>query len=201
MSSDGRLLATGSWHGRDVKIWNAQTGELETTLPTGNARVQFGPAGNKLAVDQGGCFTVWRVSDWKPLLPRTAKSSATVPGPIAFSPDGRMLAILDSPRIVRLLDAETFEELASLQLAGNAFIHSLLFDPQSSRLFAGTTTPGTVHIWKLNRIRERLRGMQLDWTDGPIPPHDAAASKPLNLKLNLTEPTSDSTASPANRGK
>ncbi|HUG90916.1 MAG TPA: WD40 repeat domain-containing protein, partial [Planctomycetaceae bacterium] len=184
ISPDGRLLATGAWHGRDVKIWNVKTGELQTTLPASNARVCFGPAGNELVVDEGSHFTVWRVSDWKQLLPRTVKSTAAVPGPIAFSPDGRWLALRDSPRQVRLLDAATFDELASFKLTSEEFIDSLIFDPQSSRLIVGTTNSRAIHIWNLNRIREKLREIQLDWTDVPLVDRSASESKPLSVQFD-----------------
>lgn len=190
ISPDGRLLATGAWHGRDVKIWNAETGELQTTLPSGNARVRFGPTGEQLVVDEGSHVTVYRVSDWKRLVPKTAKSITAVPGPIAFSPDGRWLAVLDSPRVVRLLDAATWDELAMFKLPSEEFIDSLTFDARSSQLIAGTTHPGTVHIWRLNRIREKLRSMQLDWTSAPLPRKGRAESRPVSIRFDFAEPIS-----------
>lgn len=163
LSPDGQWLATGAWHGRDVKIWDAAKGELHTTLPAGNAQVCFSPTGKQLVVDEGSHYSAWRVSNWEAELPRTAKSFGSVPGPIAFSPDGSLLAILDSPRHVRLLDAATFKELASFKLTSEQFIVSLVFDPQSTRLIASTTASGTVHVWDLLQIHSRLRTMGLDW--------------------------------------
>ncbi len=187
VSPEGRWLATGPWHGRDVKIWDTRTGELRKTLPSGNARVHFSPDGEQLVVNESGHFTVWRVADWKPQHPRTEKSVAAVPGPIAYSPDGRWLAILDTPCEIRMLDAATLAEVATFKLDSEQFIDSLIFDPQGTRLIAGTIAPGSIHIWDLPVIERRLSELGLDWHYPPVPYRGPNEHIPASVTLNFTE--------------
>jgi WD40 repeat protein len=186
VSPDGRLLATSTWHGVDVKIWDTATGQLLKTLPADRARVLFSPDGQQLVVNEFGHLTVWRVSDWQPLHPRAEKSVSAVPGPIAYSPDSRWLAILDTPCRIRLLDAATHAELATFKLDSERFIDSLIFDPQGTRLIAGTYAPGSIHIWDLPLIGRKLSALGLPWSYAPISNRDPIKQIPVSVKLDVT---------------
>jgi WD40 repeat protein len=140
-----------------------------------------------LVVNEAGHFTVWSVADWTPLHPRTEKSVAAVPGPITYSPDSRWLAILDTPSKIRVLDAATLGELATLKLESRRFVDSLAFDPQGTRLIAGTIHPGAIHIWDLTEIGRRLRVMGLDWRYRPLVDRRPSEAKAASVKLVLTE--------------
>jgi WD40 repeat protein len=122
VSADGQLLATSTWHGHDVHIWDIQAAKLVKKLPAQSARVMFRPDGQQLVVNESAQFTVWRVTDWTPLHPPVVKSVAAVPGPIAYSPDSRWLAILDAPSKIRLLDSSSLAELATFKLDSEHFI-------------------------------------------------------------------------------
>src|SRR5262249_43257910 len=66
VSPDGRRVATGSHGGTDVKIWNAQTGELEKVLPIDwISDVAFSPDGKWLATNEGG-VRLWTIDGWRP---------------------------------------------------------------------------------------------------------------------------------------
>ena len=187
LAPDGRLLATGTWHGENARIWDVSSGRVVQTIPTGNAQVCFSPDGRKVVVDEGRHYTVWSVPDGKLLQAAVARSGANEPGPIAFSSDGRLLAVLGSGRRVRLLDAASFAELASFTAPGDRLIVSLCFSPDGSRLVAGTFRPGFVYIWDLHRIRKQLAEMELDWSHPPLADRSASESKPLSVKLDLAE--------------
>src|SRR5207245_9129503 len=107
VSPDGRWLATGHWHGRGVKVWDAQTGKLAQDLDLGEAEPRaawpaFSPNGKWLVTGTFSEYRFWEVGSWqqKHSLPRAnAKNSL---GWITFSPDSKMLAILPSSAAVRL---------------------------------------------------------------------------------------------------
>jgi hypothetical protein len=49
ISGDSALVATGPWHNKGVRIWNALTGRAERQIPTeDSANVAFSPVGDKL---------------------------------------------------------------------------------------------------------------------------------------------------------
>ncbi len=85
-----------------------------------------------------------------------------VPNDLVFSPDGRLLAasagdILDAgagpvpPNLVWLWDAETGQQLSTLQLTGSAA--DMAFSPDGQYL--AITEPWTgVHLWSLNTMQE-----------------------------------------------
>jgi WD40 repeat protein len=83
------------------------------------------------------------------------------PPPLAFSPDGTMLAVTPAPGAVRLLDVETAEELATLE-SGPILIAELCFSPDGSRLVAVGENRG-MQMWDLRRARQRLAELSHDW--------------------------------------
>ena len=93
LSASGRWLVTGAWQRNDVCVWDVTTGTLVTRLKTASARVAFHPDETQLAVNEGHQWTVYGTRDWVPVAPATQRSPTADPGPLAYSEDGRLLAL------------------------------------------------------------------------------------------------------------
>ncbi|HEV2827104.1 MAG TPA: WD40 repeat domain-containing protein [Pyrinomonadaceae bacterium] len=110
-SPDGQVLATGS-KDRTVKLWDAATGQLRTTL-TGrkgwiaDAPVVFSPNGRQLATFGGRDKTVklWAVATGELSFDLVGHKKSV--SAVAFSPDGRTLATGGEQEQVRLWDTAT----------------------------------------------------------------------------------------------
>ncbi|MCA9136802.1 MAG: protein kinase [Planctomycetales bacterium] len=171
VTSDGRLVATGTWRGRDVKVWDAATGKLLRSIPATSAKVAFNPNGNLLAIDQGRSFEVWDVDLSRLVVAPQPKEAGNLDqGGICFSPDGRLLAVVDPHHGVRLLETHNFSEIARLEIPTWNTVESILFAPQSDRLVMAaknsTNTRAALYAWDLRRIRRAVKELDLDW-DGP----------------------------------
>ncbi len=155
-SPDGRFLASASYDGT-VKLWRLSDGKLLQTLMHGNAPfyvsvhfVVFSPDGCLLATLDSGVITLWQVRDGKPV--RTLKhyfSSShhfeVLGRPLAFSPDGRLLASGSDDGIVRLWRISDGKLLRMLKHGG--IVMPVDFSPDG-RLLASGRSDGTVKLWR-----------------------------------------------------
>ncbi|HLZ30940.1 MAG TPA: hypothetical protein VKV73_26785 [Chloroflexota bacterium] len=114
-SPDGKILAAG---GQDpfVQLWDAGTGQPLKKLksPTDDARdfnlrtIAFSPDGTRVAKD-GPPLVVWNVASGQPVFEKwvfNSSDSGGGPAALAFSPDGKSLAVGDALSL-QILDAST----------------------------------------------------------------------------------------------
>ncbi len=170
ISPDGRHVATGNWQARDVKIWNAADATLVTTLPADNStNVAFSPCGKYLASGGRFEFRIYRSGDWSELYRLPRELAINLPGLMAFSPDGKLLAVnLNMTRIL-LLDPATGQRLAELESPDSSSLERLRFDADSRYLIAAHPNH-VVHVWDLIELRRSLRELDLDWAVEPLSP-------------------------------
>jgi WD40 repeat protein len=103
-------------------------------------------------------------------------------GRVAFSPDGRLLAVVHARRLVKLLDAATFRELATLTAASPQQITWLCFRPDGSQL-AVATAHRQVHLWEIHGIRRQLAALRLDWAPDTPAEDQRGAGPPLRVEV------------------
>jgi WD40 repeat protein len=172
-SPDGRWVATSTWQGSNVKVWDASTGALAWEWPCGSASARFSPNGHWLVAALEKEYRFWQVGSWKPGV--TTRTGAFLPGHFAFTPDGSLLA-LDRGYLERLVDPQSGRELATLEPPPE-FPRGLdwpSFSPDGDRL--AVPSYRFILVWDLRLIRAQLTTMRLDWDSPPIPPAEPASA-------------------------
>jgi serine/threonine protein kinase/WD40 repeat protein len=191
VSPDGRWVATGSHGGTGARVWDAATGRLVVDLvPTHSAwGVRFSPDGKWLATSAGVC-RLWAVDSWQ-----AGPALGAAYGNVAFSPDGRLLAVETGQGVVRLLDPDTGREYARLEDPNqDRAIWNIAFSPDGTQLVV-TGEGQWLHVWDLRTIREELARRGLDWDLLPYPPGaDAPDEPPLRVAVDLGSLRGDAAA-------
>jgi WD40 repeat protein len=180
VSPDGRMVATGSFSGRGVKIWEARRGDLIKELPVDQSNVCFSPDG-KWLVTTGGRPRLWAVDLWREGPPIAGG------GALAFSPDSRLLAVETGHGSVRLVGPDTGREFARLEDPNQDRARSIGFSPDGSQMITTNQDSLSIHVWDLRMIREQLAGMGLDWELPAYPPAGADDSDLLRVRVHLDE--------------
>ena len=167
-SPDSRKLATAG-RDRTVKLWDAETGKLLHTMH-GHQHdiftVAFSPSGDRIATgSEDLTVRIWDTATGKQI--RELNGFTRRLRAVAFSPDGKLLAIgcdyrdklvgVDD-RLIRILDATTYRELAIFKGHTDEVV-SLDFSPDGKTLASGSWD-GTVKLWEVATGRElaTLRG-------------------------------------------
>jgi serine/threonine protein kinase/WD40 repeat protein/Flp pilus assembly protein TadD len=182
LSPDGHWVATGSHSNTDglgAKIWEAATGKLVKELHVpGLCRVAFTPDGRWLLTTGGGC-RLWEVGSWNE-GPKIGKPEG------CFSPDGRLLAVEDSPGAIRLVRAENGAELARLEAPEQTRLAPRCFTPDGAQLIAVGVDTRALHVWDLRAVRQGLAAVGLDFK---APTYPAAKGGqpvlPLQVQVDL----------------
>ncbi len=156
-SPDGKRVATASRSADqedavDVKVWDTQTGRqlrtLKGLLPGpargGNVRVKFSPDGKRLAAAVHSTVKVWDAQTFQEVA--TIKGLNLALAEIAFSPDGKKLALNHSGKTVKLWDAQTGQELLSLEITTDG-LDSIAFSPDGTRLFGTWRQHEELKVW------------------------------------------------------
>ena len=170
-SACGRTLGGDERAGilQSVKVWDAQTGSMVKELPLGlNISAFFSPDSRTLVTSRGDEYRSWGGRAVAAGAP-AALGDQSYPGWVAFSPDGRLLAMELSPAVIHLVDAAAGRPVAKLEDPRSDRAQWLGFTPDGAKLVAISTYSRAIHVWDLREIRRNLAAMQLDWGSPPYP--------------------------------
>ncbi len=179
VSPDGRWVVTAShWYdesGSSCKLWEADTGRLVASLPYSEVKGfhGFSPDSRWLYVSgkeerrldiaslvAAAGRPIPAAQD--PMPPRWHSEHVKLGG--AFTPDGR-LRVYGSEGSIRLVTADTHEEIARLPAAEAGGVGIREFSPDGSFLLVAGYETGETYVFDLRRIREQLAELGLDWPD------------------------------------
>jgi len=137
ISPDGRWLYALS-HDR-FWIWDAATSALllHSIVEKGLGGCDFNSAGTEVAVTVGGIVRRWTLPEARPLaMPLTPEpSKGGNEGTVAFSPDGRRLALAVLGNGIHLLEAATGKLLRTLPPPGDYIVNPSVAFPSNTRVF------------------------------------------------------------------
>ena len=175
LSPDGQWLATGSHGTNDAAVWNVSEARKVANLAIdGLVFVRFSPDGRWLMTTNSPC-RLWPVGSWKE--PRELGGSG-----LCFSADGRVAAVQDASKVIRLADPETTQTLARLESPDLCEVRSAVFSPDLSLLVFTPTEGTSVHVWDLRAMGRELNAIGLNWKFPEIP-GDRRISTPERLTV------------------
>jgi WD40 repeat protein len=171
---DGNLLASSSFD-RSVRVWDTTAGK-EVAVNLGHRdrvlSVAFSPDGRQLV--SGGLYfpneskpgitrgdlKMWPVGASQEALSVNTRGGAVLG--LAWSPDGKRVATIESDRTVNVLDSLTCKTLTTLR-GHTETPRSVAWSPDGKRLATSASTstnvakPGELKVWDVEAAREVLQ--------------------------------------------
>jgi WD40 repeat protein len=139
-SHDGKSLASASPY--DVCVWRAADGHKLAKLESASGVVAFSPTANVLVT--GRHVTFWDAQTHE--KKRELDEEVSYGRGVAFSPDGKWLAVGNKDGLMRLWNAATGKETAE-PAAHQGLVRSLDFSPDGNLLASTSGHDGTLRLW------------------------------------------------------
>jgi WD40 repeat protein len=149
-----------------VSLWDADGRLVRRLVTNDNCTVGFSPDGRTLVIASSREYSFRDTSDWQVRHRVALGFGGAVAGPLAFSPDGRLLALAANGRDIQLLNPANGAELATLTAPDAQPLEQIAFSGDGTRL-AACLDGRAIQLWDLRMLREELAALGLDWPDAP----------------------------------
>ncbi len=165
ISPDNQWVVTVSHHSSGAWLWDATKGTRVRQLTTNmNTSAEFSPDGKTLMTCTAQEYCLWDTVDWRVRHRVEIRKGSDTPGPLAFSRDGRVLALAPKRRLIKLLNPQTGAEIASLTAPVVQNLRWLAVSPDGAYV-AAFADSGYIQLWDLRLLRRQLAVLGLDWAD------------------------------------
>jgi serine/threonine protein kinase/WD40 repeat protein len=182
LSPEGDWAALAAYDLSAVQVKPVTGGADASPILRGYAHAAFSPNGKWLVTGGSGEYCFWEVGSWTKGVSVRRDEMFAGAAPLAFSPQGNVLALTASWQRVRLVEAATGRTLAVLKAPDSAPISWLTFNADGNRL-AVVRKDREVQIWNLEAVRLRLAELQLDWPLPALKPSKEAESSPAHIQV------------------
>src|SRR5262249_8407261 len=143
------------WHSDRARLWRVDTGQMVHEWIVGKqTNVFFTPDSRTLIISRGDEFCFWDVATLQPVR-RLRGDIALYPGHVAFSPDGRQMAVEMAPGIIHLKEVATGRTVAKLEDPHGDRATWQGFTPDGTQLVVVAGYARAIHVWDLRAIRTR----------------------------------------------
>jgi WD40 repeat protein/energy-coupling factor transporter ATP-binding protein EcfA2 len=180
LSPDGRWMASSGWHSDGATLWDTANGKVVKELGLGQmTNVAFTPDSRKLVTCRAEELRFWDLAS-----PDQSRPVPAEPGgawrDIAFSPDGKLMAMALAPTVVQLCEIASGRMVARIEDPHGDRVTWMGFNADGTHLLTSSEYTKVIHDWDLRTIRTRLKAMGLDWDWPEFPPSSELRPLPGN---------------------
>jgi WD40 repeat protein len=162
VSQHGHWVAAGLPQEDCLRIWDGRTGNFVRDLSADWPAATFSPNDKWLVISSPEDYQFWNLQTWRP-RPAIANMQLTC-APLAFSPDGSLLAIAKQRWLIDLIEPSSGREQAVLPSpASSDALGGFAFSGDGRMLAALAKGRRHVKVWNLAFIRKQLAQRGLDW--------------------------------------
>src|SRR4029450_9660833 len=127
-------------------LCTAHPGERAREWPLGQqTRVFFTPDSRALITCRGDAFTFWDVETLQPIR-RLDRDVAVTPGYVAFSADGKLMALEMAPAVIHLQEVASGRTVAKLEDPHGDRAGWMGFSPDGTQLVVAAPYAKAIHV-------------------------------------------------------
>jgi WD40 repeat protein len=188
LSADGKWVAALPYSSSPRgSLWEVGSGRrVRHFTAAGSAYLSFSPDSRWLVTGAGNGYDFQSVRTGA-IERRIARENNYFQAPLAFSQDGRLLAVAPDRTTIRVLNADSGEALFTLTPPDPPMVSWLCFNHTGTHL-AVAGENNLIQIWDLGIVQRHLAPLGLDWNSPPLPPAAHGLLSPVQATAPETRP-------------